>query len=95
MGGQEDGPGERGRLKPFTAFGGITLYAPSIADAVAEARANEESQVYFGRGAVTLREGASGRARRGAARSVRCCCGCGAPAVPSPPGRSAPCPRAP
>jgi hypothetical protein len=53
-----DGPDVLARLKPFTAFGGITLYSPSVADAVSEARANEESQVYFGRGAVSLHEGA-------------------------------------
>ncbi|KAI8467702.1 MAG: S-adenosyl-L-methionine-dependent methyltransferase [Monoraphidium minutum] len=44
-------------LKPFTALGGLVLYAPSPADAQAEAHSNEEGQVYFGRGGVSLHEG--------------------------------------
>jgi hypothetical protein len=46
------------KLKPFRALGGLTLYAPSPTDAQAEAASNEEAQVYFGRGAVALHEGA-------------------------------------
>lgn len=47
-----------GGLKPFKVLGGLVLYAPSPADASAEAHSNEEGQVYFGRGAISLREGA-------------------------------------
>lgn len=54
----EDGAtAELNNLKPFKALGGLVLYAPSPADAQAEAHSNEEGQVYFGRGAITLQEG--------------------------------------
>jgi hypothetical protein len=48
-----------GGLKPFKALGGLVLYAPSPADAQAEAHSNEAGQVYFGRGAVALQQGAN------------------------------------
>ena len=44
-------------LKTFTVEGGLRLYAVSPADAQAEAFANQDGQVYFGKGKVTLKEG--------------------------------------
>lgn len=57
-------------LQPFKALGGLTLYAPSAGDAQAEAHANEEGQVYFGRGSVALQEGASAIGAAGTHRAV-------------------------
>lgn len=47
------------RLQKFHAPGpdGLELYAISPADAAAEAFANRDNQVYFGKGAITLRAG--------------------------------------
>jgi hypothetical protein len=45
-------------LGPFQAAGGLTLYAPSPADAQAETMAHEKCQVFIGHGGVALREGA-------------------------------------
>lgn len=47
------------QLQTFRAPGldGLDLYAISPADAAAEAFANLDNQVYFGKGAITLREG--------------------------------------
>lgn len=48
------------RLRKFKAAGldGLDLFAVSPADATAEAFANQDNQVYFDKGAITLREGA-------------------------------------
>jgi hypothetical protein len=47
------------KLKRFHTEGhdGLNLYAVSTADAIAEAFANRDNQVYFGKGAITLKEG--------------------------------------
>ena len=47
------------QLRKFYAPGlnGLDLYAISPADAAAEAFANQDNQVYFDKGAITLREG--------------------------------------
>lgn len=51
----------RRKLKRFTAEGlDVQLFAVSAADAAAEAFANQDNQVYFGKGQITLREGAQG-----------------------------------
>ena len=69
-------------LRPFSAFNGaLTLYAPSPADAQAEAHANEEGQVYFGKGAITLEEGAP---RGGGRRRAIVLFAARAPGVPRP-----------
>jgi hypothetical protein len=44
-------------LKTFQVEGGLTLHAVSPADAQAEAHANRDGQVYFGKGKINLREG--------------------------------------
>ncbi|GBF94760.1 hypothetical protein Rsub_07643 [Raphidocelis subcapitata] len=49
--------GDLAGLAPFKAAGGLTLYAPSPADAQAETLAHEQHQVFIGRGGVALREG--------------------------------------
>lgn len=48
------------KLKKFRAEGledGLDLFAVSPADAAAEAFANRDNQVYYGKGAIALREG--------------------------------------
>eukprot|EP00775_Hariotina_reticulata_P009242 gene9243-9407_t len=47
------------KLKRFHTEGhdGLDLYAVSTADATAEAFANRDNQVYFGKGAITIQEG--------------------------------------
>lgn len=47
------------KLQRFKAEGlDVELFAVSPADAAAEAFANSSNQVYFGKGQITLREGA-------------------------------------
>lgn len=50
------------KLQKFRAEGlDVELFSVSPADAAAEAFANKGNQVYFGKGHITLREGACGR----------------------------------
>lgn len=46
------------QLRTTTLPSGLTLHVVSEVDAKLEAAANEEHQVYFGKGAVRLRKGA-------------------------------------
>jgi pyruvate dehydrogenase E2 component (dihydrolipoamide acetyltransferase) len=79
-------PAPPAALKTFRADDGLVLYAPSPADALAEAASNKDSQVYFGesrRGGVLwvaaaargggARAGAGGRAPGAGARSLARC----------------------
>jgi hypothetical protein len=52
--------GEGLGLQRFAAGVGLQLYAVSPADAAAEAFANQDNQVYFGQGDITLSEGDGG-----------------------------------
>jgi hypothetical protein len=45
------------KLRKFQADKDLELFAVSPADAAAEAVSNRDNQVYFGKGAVSLREG--------------------------------------
>lgn len=52
-------PSAKARLQTFRAEGlDVELFAVSAADAAAEAFANQDNQVYFGKGQIALREGA-------------------------------------
>lgn len=45
------------KLRKFQADTDLELFAVSPADAAAEAVSNRDNQVYFGKGAISLREG--------------------------------------
>lgn len=52
-------PDTRSKLQKFRAEGlDVELFAVSPADAAAEAFSNQNNQVYFGKGHISLREGA-------------------------------------
>jgi hypothetical protein len=52
-------PDTRSKLQNFRAEGlDVELFAVSSADAAAEAFSNQNNQVYFGKGQISLREGA-------------------------------------
>eukprot|EP00882_Tetradesmus_deserticola_P028432 GHRQ01031673.1.p1 GENE.GHRQ01031673.1~~GHRQ01031673.1.p1 ORF type:complete len:101 (-),score=9.72 GHRQ01031673.1:180-482(-) len=54
---QEEGRGTGAKLRKFQADDDLQLFAVSPADAAAEAVSNRDNQVYFGKGAISLREG--------------------------------------
>jgi hypothetical protein len=49
--------GDGAKLRKFQADKDLELFAVSPADAAAEAVSNRDNQVYFGKGAISLREG--------------------------------------
>jgi hypothetical protein len=49
--------GTGAKLRKFQADKDLELFAVSPADAAAEAVSNRDNQVYFGKGAISLREG--------------------------------------
>jgi hypothetical protein len=49
--------GTGAKLRKFQADKDLELFAVSPADAAAEAVSNRDNQIYFGKGAISLREG--------------------------------------